>query len=430
MNDRLISLPRIEWPYVEALIRLSLALALGLLIGLERERSQKEAGTRTFASVALLGALGGLMGESFALASMLFVALLTVYLNARTLMAREGAELTTSAAMMITCAAGVLCGNGHRLTPAALIVSLTALLSWKRPLAGFSRGLTDAEVRSAIILAILAIVIYPALPDKPLGPMGLIEPRAAWITVLVIAGIGSVNYVLLKLYGTRGADVAGFLGGLVNSSITVNELAGRVATGGDAAVPTAYRGILLATAAMITRNIVLLAILAPVSLAYSLSSFAAMLLACVLMLRFHPPPSAGAAPMPMNLELPFSLKLALKYGVLFLLLSVGGTLMLKLIGEAAFYAVSFVGGLFSSASAVASAADLVSRQQIDPQQGAIGTLLASWASVVVNLPFLMRAHHRGLSRQIGIAVVVVMAAGAIGLLLSPAATSLLELFEP
>ncbi|MFT4099800.1 MAG: DUF4010 domain-containing protein [Burkholderiaceae bacterium] len=429
MTDGLISLPRIEWPYVEALIRLSLALALGLLIGLERERSQKEAGTRTFASTALLGALGGLMGESFALAAMLFTALLTVYLNARTLMAREGAELTTSAAMMITCAAGVLCGNGHRLTPAALIVSLTALLSWKRPLAGFSRGLTDAEVRSAIILAILAIVIYPALPDKPLGPMGLIEPRAAWITVLVIAGIGSVNYVLLKLYGTRGADVAGFLGGLVNSSITVNELAGRVATGGEAAVPAAYRGILLATAAMITRNIVLLAILAPVSLAYSLSSFAAMLLACVLMLRFHPPPT-GAAPMPMNLELPFSLKLALKYGLLFLLLSVGGTLMLRLIGEAAFYAVSFVGGLFSSASAVASAADLVSRQQIDPWHGAIGTLLASWASVVVNLPFLMRAHHRGLSRQIGIAVLVVMVAGGVGLLLSPAATSLLELFQP
>jgi len=259
--------------------------------------------------------------------------------------------------------------------------------------------------------------------------MGLIEPRAAWITVLVIAGIGSVNYVLLKLYGTRGADIAGFLGGLVNSSITVSELAGRVATGGDAAVPAAYRGILLATAAMITRNIVLLALLSPVSLAYSLSSFAAMLLACMVLLRFCPVP-AGTTPMPMNLELPFSLKLALKYGVLFLLLSVGGTLTLKLLGEAAFYAVSFVGGLFSSASAVASAADLVSRQQIDPWQGAVGAMLASWASVVVNLPFLMRARHRGLSRRIGIAMLVVMVAGAAGLMaVSPIATMFLELLD-
>lgn len=410
-------LPSVEWPYVETLLRLSLGLSLGLLIGLERERSAKEAGLRTFAFIAVMGTLGGLMGDAFALVSLGLTALLTVYLNVRTLMEREGAELTTSAAMLLTCLAGILCGLGHRLTPAAIIVSTTALLAWKRPLSGFTRGLTEAEVRSAIVLAILAIVIYPALPEGSVGPMSLIEPRAAWITVLLIAGIGFINYILWKLYGSRGADIAGFLGGLVNSSVTVSELASRAASARPEMVHGAYRGVILATAAMLTRNIVLLGILAPSALFYCLGAFAPMLLCCLLLLRLNrrfelsrtEDPSAA-------LELPFSLTVALKYGLLFLLLTVVSSLTLNLLGEAAFYAVSFVGGLLSSASAVASAAALVAQQTIDPWQGAIGALLASLASVVINVPFMMRARNPQLTRRLAIAMTAITACGIAGML--------------
>lgn len=409
-------LPSVEWPYVETLLRLSLGLSLGLLIGLERERSAKEAGLRTFAFIAVLGALGGLMGEVFALTSIGITALLTVYLNVRTLMEHEGAELTTSAAMLLTCLAGILCGLGHRLTPAAVIVSTTALLAWKRPLSGFTRGLTEAEVRSAIVLAVLAIVIYPALPEGRVGPMSLIEPRAAWVTVLLIAGIGFINYILWKLYGTRGADIAGFLGGLVNSSVTVSELASRAASASPEAVHGAYRGIVLATAAMLTRNIVLLGILAPRALLYCLGAFAPMLLCCLALLRWNRAPdlSANQGP-PVALELPFSLTVALKYGLLFLLLTVSASLTLDLLGEAAFYAVSFVGGLFSSASAVASAAAMVAQRIIDPWQGAIGALLASLASVVVNVPFMLRARNAQLTRRLTMAMTAVTLCGTAGM---------------
>jgi uncharacterized membrane protein (DUF4010 family) len=409
-------LPRVEWPYVEALLRISLGISLGLLIGLERERSAKEAGLRTFSLIALLGALGGLMGESFAIAALALTALLTVFLNARTLMAREGAELTTSAAMLLTAAAGILCGQGHRLTPAAVIVSTTALLAWKRPLAGFSQGLTEAEVRSAIVLAVLAIVIYPALPEGRVGPMSLIEPRAAWITVLLIAGIGFVNYILWKLYGARGADIAGFLGGLVNSSVTVSELASRAESAGPEGVRAAYRGILLATAAMLSRNIVLLGILAPPALVYCAGAFAPMLLCCAgLLWRSRSHSSETVKVPPVALELPFSLTVALKYGLLFLVLTTVGSLTLQLAGSAAFYSVSFLGGLFSSASAVASAAGMVAQQTIDPWQGAIGALVASMASVLVNVPFILRARNKQLMRQLTMAMALVVTLGAAGM---------------
>ena len=164
-------MPNAEWPYLEILIRLALSLALGLLIGLERERRGKEAGLRTFGFIALLGALGGSLGTPFALLVLALVGMLAVILNVQTLRADQGTELTTSAAMLVTCMAGILCGQGHTISPAAVMVIATALLAWKERLAGFSMGLTEGELRSALLLAILAIVIYPALPSGAIDPV-------------------------------------------------------------------------------------------------------------------------------------------------------------------------------------------------------------------------------------------------------------------
>lgn len=213
MQETLTALPNVEWPYLPMLIRLTLALALGLLIGLERERRGKEAGLRTFGFISLMGALGGSLGPAFALLILLLIGVLAIILNLSSLRADRGTELTTSAAMLVTGLAGILCGQGHTATPAAVMVIATTLLAWKERLAGFSSGLTESELRSALLLAILAIVIYPALPIGAIDPWHLIEPRATWVTVILIAAIGFVNYILWKLYGPRGTELSGFFGG-------------------------------------------------------------------------------------------------------------------------------------------------------------------------------------------------------------------------
>ena len=184
MPDLALTLPNAEWPYVQTLLRLALSLSLGLLIGLERERRGKEAGLRTFGFIGVLGALGGSLGAAFALMILALTGVLAVLLNIQTLRANQGSELTTSAAMLVTCVAGILCGQGHTISPAATMVIATALLAWKERLAGFSMGLSENELRSAIMLAILSIVIYPALPEGAVGPWKLLEPRAAWVTVI------------------------------------------------------------------------------------------------------------------------------------------------------------------------------------------------------------------------------------------------------
>lgn len=421
MPDTPSPLPAESWPYVQILVRLALSLALGLLIGLERERRGKEAGLRTFGFVALLGALGGSLGTPFALATLALTGMLTVVLNVQTLRANQGAELTTSAAMLVTCMAGILCGLGHTISPAAVMVIATALLAWKERLAGFSMGLSEGELRSALLLAILAIVIYPALPAGAIGPFGLVEPRAAWVTVILIAGIGFVNYILWKMYGTRGAELSGFLGGLVNSNFTVIEMASRVRQSAGALQGTAFRGILLATAAMLLRNAALLAILAPLALLGSLGAFGLMLLCCLVLVlaslrgrRGMPPVQAPA----ITLDLPFSLPQALKYGVVFLLLHVVGALTQRQFGDAGFYFVSVVGGLMSSASAVAAAATLAAQGSLAPGVAGTGAVLASFTSMAFSLSFVLRTRERGLILRLGAAMLGVAAAGMAGLLLA------------
>ena len=108
------------WPYLPTLARLALALALGLFIGLERERRGKEAGLRTFAFAAVLGAVGGLLGERFALLALGLLGVLVVLLNIETIRTGEGAEITTSGALLVTGFIGVLAGLGHAFTPTAL----------------------------------------------------------------------------------------------------------------------------------------------------------------------------------------------------------------------------------------------------------------------------------------------------------------------
>jgi uncharacterized membrane protein (DUF4010 family) len=400
------------FPYLSTFLRLALALALGLFIGLERERRGKEAGLRTFGFAALLGGLGGLLGEAYALLGLSLLGILVVFLNWATLREGEGLELTTSAALLVTGLIGVLAGQGHTFTPVSAAVASAALLAWKERLSDFSLGLTDAELRSAILLAILAFIVYPVLPEAPLDPWGLVEPRAAWLTVILIAAIGFVNYILLKLYGTRGVELMGFLGGLVNSTVTVTELAARARETGGRLADVAYRGVLLSTAAMAARNAVLLAILAIGVLADAALPLVLMLLAS-LALAWRPRASSPAEGAPaVRLESPFSLQSALKFGLIFLVLQVAGTLAQRAAGEAGFYAVSIAAGLISSASGVAAAAALAAHGTITGQVAGVGVVLNSLASTAIKLPLVARiSGNRGLTLRVAVALSLVMALG-------------------
>ncbi len=384
----------VGWVPLDVLGRLVLALGVGLLVGLEREWRGKEAGLRTFGLVSLLGALGGLLGVPYTLALIGFVGILVVFLNWQAMRATQSTELTTSAALLVVFLTGLLSGLGQRVTPVALSVVTAGLLSWKESFADFGHKLTAEELRAAILLGILAFAVYPVLPSHPIDRWGLIHPQAAWLTVLLIAGIGFANYILWKLFGTRGIEFAGFLGGLVNSTVTVTELSSRVADAGNGLVGVAYRGIMLSVAAMAVRNAVLLGMLWPAALAVSGISLGLILVTSVA-LAFSGGRASAPVPgdQPLALKSPFSLRAALKFGVIFLALKVLGTVAQSQLGHFGFYAISVLGGIVSSASAVAVAAALATAGKVSSDVAGTGAVLASLASASVNVLLVARFAH-------------------------------------
>jgi uncharacterized membrane protein (DUF4010 family) len=170
------------------------------------------------------------------------------------------------------------------------------------------------------------------------------------------------------------------LGCLVNSTAAVAELSSRVREAGEGFVKLAYRGVMLATGAMLLRNSLILAILALQAFA-SLVPMLIMFAATAILLRAAIG-TISAPPPDLKLEQPFSLKAALKFGVIFLVLNVAGVLAQRSLGVFGFYAVSIAGGLLSSASAVAAAGTAAAHHQVSLPVAANGAVLATLTSCV------------------------------------------------
>ncbi|NPC50708.1 MgtC/SapB family protein [Corallococcus sp. AB032C] len=403
-----------HWPLAPVMTRVGLAIAIGLFIGLEREHSRKT-GVRTFALTALMGCLGGLTGQSFALVAVGFVTLLVLLMNGRELLLHRRLALTTSTALMVVAFCGILCGMGHTFTPIVVGVLTAALLAWKQSIAGFVGGLSDKELRSAILLAVLTFVVFPVLPAHPVDPWGLIEPQSNWASVIIIAAVGFVNYMLLKTLGPKGMEVTAFFGGLVNSRKVIVELATRLKEVGAPLLPSAYRGILLATVAMLLRNGLIVIIFASQAAVHCAIPFTFMLLVSAVLWRRSPAQAPTEGTPRLALESPFRLMAALKFGGVFLALNVAGALAQRNFGSASFYFVSILGGFLSSASSIASAATLISHNEISAVTGVNGVILSSLTSIVVNIPLIRSmAKEASFRRRVSTALLAVAVVGLVG----------------
>lgn len=382
--------------------KIAIALAVGMLVGFERESASKDVGIRTFGLTALLGAVCVLISPSYGLAAMVGVIVLVACLNARSLVASQSLEITTSAALLVTYALGVLVGLGHSFTPVAAAILMTLLLAWKMELRKFAGGVTIDELRSAVLLGLIGLVIYPVLPDRYIDRWQLVNLRQAWVTVVVIAGIAFINYVLLRLYSTRGLYWTAVLGGLVNSNAAIAEL---MSTGvGTRSVSV----VLLVTVAMFVRNIALLALFAPRALFTAIGPIFAM--ACIALLS----PRNGGEDEPgreLSLSSPISLRRVLSYGILFLAIQVLATLAERRFGNFGLMIASGISGLASSASATAAAANLASSGAISAALAGTAAVIASMASALTNLPLVFKHLPRPVLRRVAISTVLQVVIG-------------------
>jgi uncharacterized membrane protein (DUF4010 family) len=399
-----------KFPPAEVAAKIAATLGIGLLVGIEREWSNKDLGARTFALVALLGTLAVLFSPSMAVAVLVGVFLIVIYANARSLLVDRSLEATTSAALLVVFILGALVGQGHIFTPVAAAIFMTLLLNWKMELRRFAGGLHASEIRSAVLLGLIGLVVFPILPNRFVDKWELINPRQAWLTVIVIAGVGFVNYVLLKIYGMRGLYLSGFLGGSVNSSAAAAELAAPLGAS-DAPIGVAVAVLLLTIVAMFVRNLIILALLAPKAVYTAIGPILAM---TVLAALFAYRQSVGLqeTPTELHLESPVSLRRVLSFALLFLLIQIVSTLGERYLGKLGFLGVSVLGGLVSSASTSAAAANMVGHGQVQAGLAGAGVVLASVASALVNLPIIHRsARNAAVWKKLSIITVFLTAIG-------------------
>jgi uncharacterized membrane protein (DUF4010 family) len=388
-----------RFPPAEVAAKIAIALGVGLLVGIEREWSNKDLGIRTFALVSLLGTISILISQSMALITFVGVLLIIVFANARSLLVDRSLETTTSAALLVIYVLGALVGQGHLFTPVAAAILMTMLLAWKVELHRFAGGLQTSEIRSAVLLGLLGLVVYPVLPNRFIDRWNLIDPREAWIIVIVIAGIGFVNYVLLKIYGEKGLYLSGFLGGFVNSSAAAVELAKPLGAGG-ASSGTAVAALLLTIVAMFARNLIILMLFAPAAVPSAAGALIAMAIVALVFVR-RTKEQAGDAPAEIHLESPVSVTRVIGFAGFFLAIQVVSTLGERYLGKFGFLVISILGGLVSSASTSAAAAAMAGHGEMSPRLAGAGVVLASVSSALVNLPIIHRnAKNPALSRRL------------------------------
>jgi uncharacterized membrane protein (DUF4010 family) len=244
--------------------RLALALAIGLLIGLERgwrtrtiEDHQRAAGFRTFALIGFLGGLAGaltpLSGEVVLAAAVLgFIGVFGAFewLQARSV---RNLSATTMIAGIATFLLGAYAVLGEQPVAVGGAVAVTLMLALRQPLHRWVAALKWEELRAALVLLAMTFLLLPILPNRNIDPWDTINPAEIWLLAIMIAAISFGGYVLVRLFGERlGIIMAAMAGGLTSSTATTLTLARMGRDNGDAPHLLAG-GILLSGVVMFAR---------------------------------------------------------------------------------------------------------------------------------------------------------------------------------
>ncbi|MGB8344101.1 MAG: DUF4010 domain-containing protein [Ktedonobacteraceae bacterium] len=405
--------------------KIAAAAGVGMLIGLEREWAHKEAGVRSFAIAALLGTVSWLVSPYLALIQVGVIVAIIIIVNVYHLSKQMTLEITTSLALAITNVLGILIGAGEFFAAFTCAILITALLSWKTEFVGFISKLTTIEIRGTLLMAFIAVVVYPLLPNNYIDPWHIINPQAIWLTVIIVAALNFVNYVLLRQFGARGIRYSAILGGLVNSAATSLLLGQEVKNDADLASSIAI-DFMLSDVAMIVRNGALVAIFSwlagpQASLAALIALgpmvLAASLIALILFLRSRQASPAPSQTMP--LKSPLALRSVLEFGVLFFALTAIGGAAQRLLGALGFLVVAVLGALASAAASSVLIGSQVRMHFIGAQIAAITIYLATVFGLIENVViFYSATRNRSLSLWLGLysALIIVVGALAVGAL--------------
>lgn len=396
------------------------ALAVGLLLGFERERSHNRtlpAGSRSFALLSLLGAVAASIDIRLVVVGLLGIGVLLALAYFRT--SAEDSGTTTEIAAIVAYLLGALAYSRPGIA-VALAVVVAALLVSKSRIHRFAREIvSEVELEDAIKFFVVAFVVLPLLPDRGIGPYGVLNPAKIWLLVVLLTGIGWVGYIGVRALGPqRGLLVTGLAGGFVSASATTASM-GRISrTGAGLRAPLA--GALLASLATFVQLLVVIALVDLDVLRRLWMPVVAGLLVLLGVAAFvyrgamrDQPPTPDEAPQ----SRPFALRPALILAAVLTLALLVGRWGAAILGPQGAVLAAFAAGLADAHAGSVAAASLAAKGDItvDTALLSVGAALGSNLIVKTVLAFTAGGRRFGLGFVAAMAVPALVFAAALTL---------------
>jgi len=392
---------------IEALPQFLTSLAIGLLIGLERERTPSaKAGLRTFALVAIFGTLAALLSTKLGSPWLLIAGLLAVAAMIISAYHNQPSEendpgTTTVIALLLCYGLGVMVWYGLAKLAVMLAIAITTLLYFKPELRGISQRLTRRDLVAVLQFSVLTFIVLPILPDQNYGPYDAFNPHQAWLMVVLISGISLAGYTALHVVGTRyGAPLLGFLGGLVSSTATTL-LYAKNSKSDPAMAHLAASVIVIASLVVLLRLFVISEIVAygtlPGLLLVLTSGF--MLGLVVALYNWRKMRHATNLNIPETSN-PAELRTAIGFGLLYVVVLLCAAWMQDIAGSQGLYAVAVVSGLTDVDAISLSSMRLFNLGQLNEHQTVIAIAIAFIANLAFKFGMVVFIGGWGLARHV------------------------------
>lgn len=407
---------------MQHLTELGIALAIGLLVGIERgwtERTAEEgsriAGIRTFGLLGMLGGLWALLAEDMGdiLLGISFLALTGILVAGywRERQVDKDLGITTLVAALITFALGALAIRGQiHIAITGAVITVT-LLSLKPVLHGWLRRMAPEEFYSGVKLLLISVVLLPVLPNQGYGPWQAINPYQVWWMVVLIAGLSFAGYLAMKLVGAkRGVLLTGLFGGVVSSTattLTFSRLARQMDMGRLLSV-----GVLVASATMFPRILIEVSIINPALLGQLAAPLGLVTLAAAgYSLWLWRTTGKSGDTTTLRLENPLQLKSALQFGLLLAAIMVLAEAFRTWLGEAGIYLLAAVSGL-ADVDAITLSLASMARADLAADVASRAILLAALVNTLVKGLLVFFIAGGSMAKHFAPGLVLMLATGA------------------
>jgi uncharacterized membrane protein (DUF4010 family) len=401
-----------------------MAVLIGLLLGFEREHSQRGdeelfAGVRTFPILSLCGFVAARLshhGQSLALpVTLLVIGGLAVAAYLRLTRAQGGT--TTEAVAVLTPLLGALVAWGEVRLSASIAVVVTLLLTMKGALHRLVGVVTEREITSTLRFAIVAVIVVPLLPAQGIGPYASLVPRTVGLVVVILSAVNLVGYVAVRLLGERGGlSLAGGIGGLVSSTAVTLSFSGKARRGPDLAQSLSV-GIVLASTLLYLRVLVLVGLFGSGLLGLMAPLLVGLFLvgvgwSVIVFLKTPARPSEGLA-----LGNPTELGRAVVLGLTFAAIVLAVRVAEERLGDQGIWATAVVGGLVDVDAVSIALAELTTRGLARSEIVVQGVLLATTANLATKAVLVTVVGGWGLAKRVLPAFALMAGLSLLGLLL-------------